>query len=189
MNLDETQTQHTAEGSDNGAGGDDSNFHDSTDFEGEAKKRCCWCKRIVQLLKRQKHCQMCQDNAYKLCCRCKIPYPSVKFFSLHSQRCDPCERRYRKEKARREMKKTATIIENNDSSDDEQPNKKKSKITALKANQKKTPKTITNKKTIAKSSINNLTTKTVAKFAEGCPEGFSMRWVMLPIMVSDQDEK
>lgn len=67
----------------NDEGGDSSNnnFQDSTDFESAGKTRCNWCKRYTPLLKNQKHCRECDNNAYKLCKRCKVWWFSKLFKS------------------------------------------------------------------------------------------------------------
>lgn len=96
-----------------------SNFSGSTDFELDSKQKCIWCGRFTTLLKNHKHCVECDKNKYAVCRRCSKPYTSAKYFTLDSERCDSCHRKYLKEKTRREEKKRQKLAENKNSSDED----------------------------------------------------------------------
>lgn len=100
-----------------------SHFDDSTDFESEVKTRCCWCRRFVALLPKQKHCKDCDSKAFRLCSRCHVPFPDPKYFKLNANRCDSCQRKYLKEKLRRAEKQKEREAAAK-SSDEEQKNEK-----------------------------------------------------------------
>lgn len=87
---------------------DDSNPElDSSDFESDKvkKPKCNWCNRHKELLPNTKHCSECDKKAYRLCSRCHRPFNSPSYFTLDSKRCDSCQRKYIREREKREQKK------------------------------------------------------------------------------------
>lgn len=189
-----------------------SHFDDSTDFESETRTRCCWCRRFVALLPKQKHCKECDAKAFRLCARCKYPYPDAKYFKLNANRCDSCQRKYLKEKQRREAKqKERDAVKSDDEDEKGEGQEKKLKRKTPLANQapvagKKVPK----QKTISECA--NVTTDARASTsADKAKEERRMedeiliwprlkfdgnlktphpRWVMLPLFVlTDKKEE
>lgn len=85
-------------------------FDDSTSFDShEVQTRCNWCHKFTKLCHGAKHCSTCDTNAYRVCRRCKRPFPSADYFTDDSARCNSCQRKYIKERERREMKKQERI--------------------------------------------------------------------------------
>ena len=64
---------------------------------------CVWCKNRKILMQNEKYCQDCYDRRYRICSRCKIPFPDAKYFTLSdSTRCNACHKKYVKEREKRE---------------------------------------------------------------------------------------
>lgn len=53
-----------------------------------------------------KYCRDCYENRYKVCIRCKLPYPDAKYFqdSGGTDRCNACYKKYVKEREKRLQK-------------------------------------------------------------------------------------
>ena len=78
----------------------------SETLENFQSRPCGWCKSDRALKNGEKFCKDCYDASYRICSRCKIPYPSAKYFSeSDSSRCNPCHKKYLKERELRENKK------------------------------------------------------------------------------------
>ena len=70
---------------------------------------CVWCKGRKPLVTNAKYCQDCYNKRYRLCSRCKVPYPEAKYFDESgSNRCNSCHRKYLKEREKRELKRKPT---------------------------------------------------------------------------------
>ena len=94
-----------------------SNRHTSDDSELEtlpsfqsALQTCIWCKDRKILMVNAKYCKECYQNCYKVCIRCKLPYPEAKYFkeSGGSDRCNSCYKKYVKEREKRLQKLVQT---------------------------------------------------------------------------------
>lgn len=79
-------------------------FHDDTDYEC-ARKKCNFCLQTVALVKNKPYCNKCHKNCFRECSRCHKPYNHERFFELNEVRCNSCQRKYLKEKEKRDMKK------------------------------------------------------------------------------------
>lgn len=79
-------------------------FHDDTDYE-NIRKKCNFCLATTTLVKNKPYCQKCHRNCFRECSRCHKPYNHEKFFELNEVRCNTCQRRYLKEKEKRDQKK------------------------------------------------------------------------------------
>ena len=102
-------------------------FHDDTDYE-HSRKKCNFCLQTVPLMKSKPYCHKCHKNCFRECSRCHKPYNHEKFFELNEVRCNTCQRKYLKEKEKRDQKKLQvkknrpTISSSEDSTSDvEQP--------------------------------------------------------------------
>ena len=61
-----------------------------------------------------KYCQECFDGRYRLCTRCKVPYPDAKYFDAsNSNRCNSCHKKYVKEREKREQQKKQEPVSRN----------------------------------------------------------------------------
>ena len=120
-------------------------FHDDTDYE-NAKKKCNFCLQNVTLIKNKPFCHKCAKNCFRECTRCHKPYNHEKFFELNEVRCNTCQRKYLKEREKREqkkltnplpMKKTSLISSSDDSTSDVDRHARPSKISGPSAPKKK----------------------------------------------------
>lgn len=75
---------------------------------------CIWCNEGDQLVNGKKYCQNCQMSMYKECCRCHRPFPSEKYFTSHSDRCNSCQKKYLCEKNSRRKRKEKLVYANTD---------------------------------------------------------------------------
>lgn len=83
-------------------------FDDDTDYE-HAMKKCNYCHQAKKLVKNKLYCLKCAREAFRECRRCKKPYHNEKYFELNETRCNTCQRKYLKEKERRELKKSSDL--------------------------------------------------------------------------------
>lgn len=90
-----------------------SNNHTSDDSELDALQSfqkmlhtCVWCKDRKVLMDNAKYCRDCYEKSYKVCIRCKLPYPNAKYFeeSGGTDRCNSCYKKYVKEREKRLQK-------------------------------------------------------------------------------------
>ena len=61
-------------------------------------KRCIWCCVKTNLLHGKPYCYKCSELCHKECKRCHRPFPDKKYFTLNTERCNSCQRKYHKEK-------------------------------------------------------------------------------------------
>ncbi len=89
--------------------GDESDTAFNIDSEVKNKASCIWCKDFTVLVEGTKYCHTCLKNSYKICSRCKIPYPDSKYFkdSKNGSRCNACHHKYTKEKEKYQQRKNA----------------------------------------------------------------------------------
>lgn len=68
---------------------------------------CSWCKNFEELLSGAKYCRSCHEKSYRVCSRCKLPYPDKKFFteSGDGKRCNSCQRKYIKEREKYRLRR------------------------------------------------------------------------------------
>ena len=66
---------------------------------------CNWCGGKFSSAKSQHYCDKCAQYCFRECVRCHRPFPLAKYFRLSELRCNSCERKYRKEKERRNNSK------------------------------------------------------------------------------------
>ena len=80
---------------------------DSSDpLENFLEQQCGWCKRTKPMKSGSKFCSDCYDSSYRVCSRCKIPYPDAKYFNESpSTRCNSCHKKYLKDRETREKKR------------------------------------------------------------------------------------
>ena len=81
----------------------DDAFNSDTSFE-TFSKRCNWCNEYRRLVDGQKCCNKCFKAAYRVCKRCKRPFPSQEHFLLDSQRCTACSKKLSNERLKRQHK-------------------------------------------------------------------------------------
>ena len=84
---------------------DDSDIDTLPSFQ-KMPQTCVWCKDRKVLMDNVKYCRDCYENRYKLCIRCKLPYPDAKYFqdSGGTDRCNACYKKYVKEREKRLQK-------------------------------------------------------------------------------------
>lgn len=104
-----------------------SSFDEASDFE-QLNQPCNWCGKYVKLEGTNKSCSRCTNNAYKICRRCKKPYPNSSYFELDEERCNACQRKYLKEKEKREAKRQSATAN--------QPNNKRKSVEPTTSNKK-----------------------------------------------------
>ena len=80
------------------------------------KDTCNFCRSRRELVPGKKYCLECNDNAFKECKRCHLPYDSAKYYELSSVRCNSCQRKYEKETKQRKEKRRKSS--DNDEHDD-----------------------------------------------------------------------
>ena len=84
---------------------EEGDFHSDASFERQSK-RCNWCMEYRRLVAGEKCCKKCFDDAFRVCKRCKRPFPSEEHFQIDSQRCTSCAKKLAQERLRRlELKK------------------------------------------------------------------------------------
>ena len=84
------------------------------DILGTFEHACVWCKCRKPLMNNAKYCQECFDGRYRLCTRCKVPYPDAKYFDAsNSNRCNSCHKKYVKEREKREQQKKQEPVSRN----------------------------------------------------------------------------
>ena len=82
------------------------------DFGNATTSRCIWCKEEKVLVSGAKYCETCYAKCYKVCIRCKIPYPESKYFDeSDTDRCNSCYRKYVKEREKRLEKLHQTSVQ------------------------------------------------------------------------------
>lgn len=78
-----------------------------TNFQDQVKS-CAWCKETKVLMNNAKYCRDCFLKSYKVCVRCKLPFPDAKHFKeSEGDRCNACHRKYLKEREKRMQKVTS----------------------------------------------------------------------------------
>ena len=78
---------------------------DSEPLENFISKQCGWCKNTKPMKPTSKYCLECYVASYRICSRCKIPYPDAKYFSeSQSARCNSCHKKYLKDREARESR-------------------------------------------------------------------------------------
>jgi len=88
-----------------GVDSEDDNFNSETSFEHQSK-RCIWCGDYRRLVAGEKCCKKCLDGAFRVCKRCKRPFPSEEHFQIDAERCTSCAKKLAQERLRRsELKK------------------------------------------------------------------------------------
>lgn len=81
--------------------------------------RCSWCGCKQALVEGKTYCFICEGKMYRECVRCHKPYDSERFFSQDENRCNPCHKKYLKEKqARNDLKKSRLDFESGNDSDE-----------------------------------------------------------------------
>lgn len=83
---------------------DNSSYDENSDFE-DFKKKCNWCFQYSRLVKGRNFCFKCESEAFRVCKRCKRPFPNARFFEFDETRCNTCFAKYTKEKEKRLAKK------------------------------------------------------------------------------------
>ena len=84
------------------------------DILGTFEHACVWFKCQKPLMNNAKYCQECFDGHYRLCTRCKVPYPDAKYFDAsNSNRCNSCHKKYVKEHEKREQQKKQEPVTKN----------------------------------------------------------------------------
>ena len=68
---------------------------------GLIKRSCGSCKQFKSLVIGKSYCHDCAATAYRECSRCKLVFPSAKYFEQCDRRCNPCQVKYLKERERR----------------------------------------------------------------------------------------
>ena len=68
-------------------------------------KVCAWCKEYSKLKNGKPYCQECASKMYKECSRCHLPYPEMKHFVRDPNRCNACQLKLEKERAKRNKNK------------------------------------------------------------------------------------
>ena len=85
-------------------------FHDDTDYEKVKAKKCNFCLQNGNLMKNKPFCHKCAKKCFRECTRCHKPYDHEKYFELNEVRCNNCQRKYMKEREKREQKKLSTTL-------------------------------------------------------------------------------
>ena len=70
----------------------------------EVNKACSWCKEYTKLKSGKSYCNECASKMHKECSRCRLPYPEVKYFTIDPNRCNACQLKLEKERAKRKNK-------------------------------------------------------------------------------------
>lgn len=78
--------------------------HILTDFQGGKRSCCSWCKQVSSLLPNKSYCVGCKSNMFRECVRCHLPFPDEKYFQAGGNRCNSCQKKYEKERGRRQQK-------------------------------------------------------------------------------------
>lgn len=108
-------------------------FNSDTSFE-HLSKKCNWCNGYKRLVPGQKCCKKCLDGAYRVCKRCKRPFPNNDYFQLDAERCTSCYKKLTKERLRREQIKKNKTAEKSSKARKKVPKKiTKQKKTAIQA--------------------------------------------------------
>lgn len=81
-----------------------------TTFKG-VKKTCNWCKEYKPLHEGKPFCADCHANMYKECTRCHLPYPKEIYFEMNDRRCNACQKKFLKEKQKRESRKRESDVD------------------------------------------------------------------------------
>lgn len=81
-----------------------------TTFKG-IKKTCNWCKEYKPLHEGKPYCKDCSAKMHKECTRCHLPYPKESYFEINDRRCNACQKKFLKEKEKRENKKRESDID------------------------------------------------------------------------------
>ena len=79
-------------------------YNSDTDFE-RVKRKCNWCNAYTRLMTGKPFCSRCHDKAYKVCKRCKRPFPNKAYFEMDVERCNSCHKKLMKERLARQAKK------------------------------------------------------------------------------------
>lgn len=75
------------------------------DIEISPKKKCNWCNMTVKLLSGKPYCNKCSRQCFKECRRCHRPFPHERYFELDENRCNACQKKYLKEREKRQQTK------------------------------------------------------------------------------------
>ena len=96
---------------------------DSSDpLENFLEQQCGWCKRTKPMKSGSKFCSDCYDSSYRVCSRCKIPYPDAKYFNESpSTRCNTCHKKYLKDRETREKKRLQQLHQQQQQQQHQQP--------------------------------------------------------------------
>lgn len=86
---------------------------DGIDFlkaeQAKAPKRkkiyCNWCTNKLGQTDGKRYCQHCAEKMYRECKRCHRPFPEKRFYELDAERCNACQRKFLREKEKRENQK------------------------------------------------------------------------------------
>lgn len=72
-----------------------------------SKGVCSWCLEDKYIVPKAKYCHECWKKCYRVCSRCKLPYPEAKYFeeSDDGSRCNSCHKKYVLEKKKQEQRK------------------------------------------------------------------------------------
>ena len=77
--------------------------------------KCIWCGHSEHAFEPGKpYCEDCALKCRRECVACKKPYPNLKAFALNEKRCNSCQKKYERNKKKKEMKKLEDDIENDE---------------------------------------------------------------------------
>ena len=91
------------------------------------KKRCNWCNQQTKLAPNKPYCKTCESRLFRVCRRCKKPYPSEKYFEKNDLRCNSCQEKYLREKEKRQKKNAKKVDKDMTSSEDDTSEQKPQK--------------------------------------------------------------
>lgn len=94
-------------------GSDDSDV--LVNFEEKTKQSCRWCKNFTYLKDGSTYCYTCHEQSYRVCSRCKCPFPDSKYFSDSDdgKRCNACHKKYMKEREKYQQQKQQIVQQQN----------------------------------------------------------------------------
>ena len=87
----------------------DSDSEMITSFK-DINKTCAWCKEYTKLKTGKSYCNDCSAKMYRECSRCHLPYPEAKYFARDSNRCNACQLKLEKERAKRSKNKVSSPV-------------------------------------------------------------------------------
>ena len=70
------------------------------------KNPCNWCGQTeCKAAPGKPYCTDCSDNCVQECATCRKPYPNLKKFSLHHNRCNSCQNRHLRSKGGKKFRR------------------------------------------------------------------------------------